>query len=191
MRTQFSNISEKISHNNFCHPNVNRMDSSNTNFKKQRESITNQISNKAKIVNHYRDIKGLINLRKLYANNSIIGYLNSNSLTNKITQLREVFKKAAIDLLCIDDTILDVSFLNAQFHIEGYQSSPIRRGHDKNGGGKMIFIREGLIGKGLYTYEDSTFESICLEVTLSKKKWCVTFADRPPHNSNKTAFSKS
>lgn len=96
------------------------MDSSNTNFKKQRESITNQISNKAKNINHYLDIKGLINLRKLCANNSIIGYLNINSLTNKITQLREVFKKAAIDLLCIDDTILDASFPNAQFHIEGY-----------------------------------------------------------------------
>ena len=96
------------------------MDSSNTNFKKQRESITNQISNRAKNINHYLDMKGLINLRKLYANNFIIGYHNINSLTNKITQLREVFKKAAIDLLCIDDTTLDASFPNAQFHIEGY-----------------------------------------------------------------------
>ena len=39
---------------------------------------------------------------------------------------------------------------------------------DKNGGGKMIFIREGLIAKLLHVYKDS--ETICLEMTMSKKK---------------------
>ena len=54
----------------------------------------------------------------------------------------------------------------------------------------MIFIREDLIAKRLYTYEDSTSETICLEVTISKKKWCVTFAYIPPYNSNKDGFFK-
>ena len=54
----------------------------------------------------------------------------------------------------------------------------------------MIFIREGLIAKRLYAYEDSTSETICLEVTISKKKWCVTFAYRPPCNNNKDGFLK-
>ena len=54
----------------------------------------------------------------------------------------------------------------------------------------MIFIREGLIAKRLYAYEDSTSETICLEVTISKKKWCVTFAYRPPYNSNRHGFFK-
>ena len=48
------------------------------------------MSNKAKNANHNLDIEGLINLRKFYTNNCIIGYLNINSLKNKITQLREV-----------------------------------------------------------------------------------------------------
>ena len=29
-----------------------------------------------------------------------------------------------------------------------------------------------------------------MEVTTSKKKWCVTFAYRPPFNSNKDGFFK-
>ena len=93
-------------------------------------------------------------------------------------------------MLCLDETKLDASFPDAQFHIEGYQYPPFRRDRDKNGGGKMIFIREGLIAKRLYAYEDSTSETICLEVTISKKKCCVTFAYRPPCNSNKDGFSK-
>ena len=43
----------------------------------------------------------------------------------------------------------------------------------------------------MYAHEDSTSETICLEVTISKKKWrCVTFAYRPPYNSNKYGFFK-
>ena len=79
------------------------MHSFNANFKKQRESVTNQISNKAKNANHNLGI-GLINLRKLYTNNLIIGYLNINSLRNKITKLREVRSKGPINLPCIDET---------------------------------------------------------------------------------------
>ena len=52
----------------------------------------------------------------------------------------------------------------------------------------MIFIREGLLAKRLYAYEDNTSETICLEVTISKKKWCITFTYRPPYNSNKDGF---
>ena len=30
--------------------------------------------------------------------------------------------------------------------------------------------------------------TICVEVTISKKKWCITFAYRPPQNDNKLPF---
>ena len=126
----------------------------------------------------------------MHISNPIIGYLKSNNLKNKITQLREVCRKVPIDLLYIDETKLDASFPGAQFHSEGYHYPPFRRDRNKDGGGKMIFIREGLIAKRLYAYEDSTSETICLEVTISKKKWCVTFAYRPPYNSNKHGFFK-
>ena len=78
-----------------------------------------------------------------------------------MTQLREVCGKAPMDLLCIDETKLDASFPNAQFHIEGYQYPLFRQDHDKNGEGKMISIREGLIDSRLYSYEDNTSKTIC------------------------------
>ena len=54
--------------------------------------------------------------------------------------------------------------------------------------GKMICIREGLIAERLYACEYSTSEIIRLEVTVSKKKWCVTFAYRPPYDRKKDGF---
>ena len=128
----------RISSNNFPHnnsffqPNINSINSFNANFKNQRESVANQISNKAKNTNYNLDIEELINLRKLFSNNSIIGYLNTNSLRNEITKLREVCRKARIDLLCIDETKLDASFPDAQFSIKGYQYPPFRRDPTKN-----------------------------------------------------------
>ena len=126
----------------FFQPNVNSIDSFSANLKKQRESVANQISNKAKNTNHNLDIEGLINLRKFYTNNPIIEYLNINSLRNKITRLREVCRKAPIDFICIDETKLDASFPDAQFRTEGYQYPPFRRDRNKNAGGKMIFTRD-------------------------------------------------
>ena len=117
-------------------PNVNSLNSFNENFKNQRENVANQISNKAKNTNHNLDIEELINLRKLYTNNPIIGYLNINSLRNKITQLREICGKAKTDLLSIDETKLDASFPDAQFHLEGYQYPPFRQDREKMVGKK-------------------------------------------------------
>ena len=54
----------------------------------------------------------------------------------------------------------------------------------------MVFLREVVIAKRLYSYEDNTSETICLEVTISKKKWCITHAYRSPHSSNKDDFFK-
>ena len=51
------------------------MDFFNSNLKKQQESVKN--------TNRNLDIEGLINLRKLYTNNPIIGYHNINSLRKK------------------------------------------------------------------------------------------------------------
>ena len=128
--------------NSFIQPSVNSINSYNANIKKQRESVANQISNKAKNTNHNRDIEELINLRTLHTNNPIIGYLDINSLENKITGLREVCRKAPIDLLCIDEIKLDPSFPDAQFHIEGCQYPHLSKIVTKMVGGEMIFIRK-------------------------------------------------
>ena len=55
----------------------------------------------------FSSVSELIELRNKYPNKPIIGYLNINSLRNKIVDLREIMSKAPLDIVCIDETKLD------------------------------------------------------------------------------------
>ena len=118
------------------------------------------------------DINENVKMREVYSKNPALGYLNTNSLRNKIVSLRSVFAKARIDILCIDETKLDDSFPDSQFLIENYQLPPFRMDRNSKGGGKIVYVRRGLISKRLKNFEST----ICLELTISKKKWCILFA---------------
>ena len=52
----------------------------------------------------------------------------------------------------------------------------------------MVYIKDGIIAKRLENLESIHSETICLELTVSKRKWCITFAYRPPSNDNKAIF---
>ena len=52
-----------------------------------------------------------------------------------------------MDILCVYETTLDASYQNAQFHIDGYLFPPFRRDRHKHGGGKIVFVRNGIIAK--------------------------------------------
>ena len=80
------------------------------------------------------------------------------------------------------------TYPNAQFDIERYQFPPFRRDRNKHGGRKMIFIWNSITAKRLESLEREESETICIEVTISKKTWCITFAERPPRNDNKIMF---
>ena len=134
------------------------------------------------------DIDGLIHLRVNNPFNPIVGYLNINSLRNKIDDLREVCKKVQIDILCIDETKLDDSFPDSQFKINGYQFLFLRRDRGNRGGGKTVFIKQGLIVNRLKQLETKISEAIFLELTISNKKWLLVFAYRAPNNANKQLF---
>ena len=129
-------------------------------------------------------------MKKSYPNNPFIGYLNINSLHNKIVHLREICKKAPIDILCIDETKLDDSYPDHQFKMEGYQFPPFRRDRNSRGGGKMVFVKQGLIAKRLKNLETKQSETICLELKISKKNWCIIFAYRPPKSNKKHFFDE-
>ena len=60
-----------------------------------------------------------------------------------------------------------------------------RKERNKNGGGKIVFRRKGLITKRLKIFEGDISETICLQVTISKKVWFITYVYRPPYNNNK------
>ena len=90
------------------------------------------------------DLDGLNRLSKQHQNNPIIDYLNINSLHNKINDLKKNCRKTQIHILCIDETKLNESFADAQFHIEVYQYPAFRKDRNKNGSGKIAYVKEGL-----------------------------------------------
>ena len=109
-------------------------------------------------------------------------------------EVREMCRLAPIDILCLDESKLSYDFPDAQFHIEGYKYPPFRRDrvsknqtNDCLGGGKLIFIKDGLITKRLKDLETATAESICLELTISKRKWFIVYAYRP-ESINRSLF---
>ena len=85
---------------------------------------------------------------------------------------------------------LDPSYPDSQFHIDGYQFPPFRRDRNKRGGGKIVYVRNGIIAKRIKQFEEGFGETICLEFTLSKKKWCVLFVYRPPQNNKASFFNE-
>lgn len=56
----------------------------------------------------------------------------------------EILPKAPIDILCLDKTKFDSSFIDAQFKINGYQQPPIRR--DRN---SKVVVKLHLSGRVL------------------------------------------
>ena len=90
--------------------------------------------------------------------------MNINSIRNKIISSRELVNKAPIDILCIDE-----SFPDSQFFIENYQFPPYRRDRNSKRGGKTVYVRQGLISKRLKSFESKNIETICIDLTISKK----------------------
>ena len=84
--------------------------------------------------------------RLKHPRNPLIGYLNINSLRNKIVDATEVFRKLQLDYFVLSEMKLDDSFPSAQFYIENFKIRN-RRDRDRNGGELTEFVRKGLITK--------------------------------------------
>ena len=102
--------------------------------------------------------------------------------------LRELLHNASLEIVCIDETKLDTSFPDKQFEIKDYQFPPYRRDRNSNGGGKMVFVKQGIINKRLHHLETIITETICIEIIIAKTKWCVLFVYRPPDPHNQGTF---
>ena len=77
--------------------------------------------------------------KRQYLSNPLIGYLNINSLRNKIADLQIFLQNIPLDYLVLRKTKLDESFPNAQFNLDSYEIRA-RRDRDKNGGGLIVFV---------------------------------------------------
>ena len=118
----------------------------------------------------------------------MIGFLNINHLENKVINFREICPEAPIDIIRVDERKLDSSYPDPQFHIDGYQFLPFCRDRNKYGEDKIVYVREGFIAKRLVNLEGNTSETICIEITVSQKKWRIIFVYIPPNLNNKKVF---
>ena len=76
-----------------------------------------------------------------------------------------------IDILAITETKLDESYTTNMLDIEGY-SLPYRRDRNVNGGGVLVYIKEGILCRELKTKPSAeNLEGIFLEINLRKTKW--------------------
>ena len=85
----------------------------------------------------------LCKLRLKYPRNPLAGYLNINSLRNKIIDIQRLIGRLQLDYFVISETKLDSSFPSAQFHIVDYEIRN-RRDRNKSGLGLTEFVKKGL-----------------------------------------------
>ena len=145
--------------------NVNTINSKKSSTDRGKTENIDEISNSLS-----NDISGLVNLRNDFSKNPVLSYLNIKSLGGKFDNLQEFCFKTEVDILYIDETKIDPSYPDSQFHIDGYQFPPFRKDRNKHGVGKIVYVRNEVIAKMINQFEEGFGETICLEFTLSKKK---------------------
>ena len=114
----------------------------------------------------------------------MIGYLNINSLRNKLKVLSVIIKYLSLDHFVLYERKLDES---SQFTLEGYETRA-RSDKDKFGTALIEYVQKGLICKKIAKYEPKVNEYVCSESTYFKKKWVIFSIYRP--TDVKRNFSK-
>ena len=71
------------------------------------------------------------------------GKLEHQQLANKFEEIKEWLGQEAFDILSIQETKIDRTFPNSQFHVEGFKL--FRRDRVKGGGGIAVFISDNII----------------------------------------------
>ena len=84
----------------------------------------------------------LKNLRLKCCQNPLFGFLNINTLRNKIIDLREVIRELSLDYFVLSETKLNDSFPSAQFKIDDYEIRGMKD-RNKRGGGLIEYVKKG------------------------------------------------
>ena len=119
----------------------------------------------------------LKNLKTKHRDRPIIAQLNINFLYPKFHPLIDIVKNN-VDVLMVSETKLDDTFTTAQFLIEGFQE-PIRLDRNKNGGGIMVYIRDGLDAKEIKSHRLKTVEGMFIKLVIRNTKWLIMAGYNP------------
>ena len=117
-------------------------------------------------------------------NNLILAYVNVNSIRNKHSDLFSIID-FNVEILTIAETKLDSFFPSAQFIVDGY-SAPYRKDRNANGGGLLVYIKEGIPSCELKNHPrmSNSFDVIVIEINFSKSKWLLINAYKPTSVNN-------
>ena len=116
-----------------------------------------------------------------------MGYLNINSLRNKILDLREIEKYLELDYFVISETKIDGSFPSKQFPMDNFEMRA-RKDRDCHGGGLLEFVRKCFVCKRQTHLEPNNSECICSVLTISNIKWICFSIYRPLNSQNLVHF---
>ena len=92
-----------------------------------------------------------------------------------------------LDYFVISETKLDSSFPFSQFHLGDYELWNCKD-RNKSQGGLIEFVKKGIITKILKDLETNLSETICTEITISKKRWLCMSVCRPSSSTNIDTF---
>ena len=124
--------------------------------------------------------KSLRDIRIKNLNHIVFAHLDINSLRNKFDLLTDLIM-GNVSVLVISKKKLDDSFPTGQFEIPGF-ASPFRLDRNQNGGGIIVFVREDIPVKYLFS-EDKPIEAFFFELNFRKRKWLVCCSYNPNRNN--------
>ena len=81
----------------------------------------------------------------------------------------------------ISETKGDNSFPDGEFSLDGF-GTPFRLDRNRNGGGIMLFIRNDIPAKVVFT-DSRPRERFYVELNFRKKKWLLICSYKPKHGS--------
>ena len=112
----------------------------------------------------------LSNLKSKCLDNVFIGYININSVRNKLDNLIEITGKN-LDVLCIAETKIDNSFPTSQFCIKNY-NTPYRLDVSSSSGGLLVYVKNGISSRKLVNFEiPKEIQILPIELSLKNCKW--------------------
>ena len=131
-----------------------------------------------------------VDIRQVRHNNKkqcIIANLNINSLPNKFVEIKEWLRSDAFDILFVQKTKIDHTFLNTQFHVDWYNLFRLDR--VKGGGGIAVYIWDSItalckkrIGRHL--------KSILFDLQNGQRQFALISTYKPPSIDNLTFTSE-
>lgn len=125
-------------------------------------------------------------IQQLRANNCkqcIIANLNINSLPNKFEEIKEWPSQKAFDILLIEETKIDRTFPNSQFHVEGFKL--FRSNRVKGGGGIAVFINDNIIATTRKVTR-TPLEALLFDLCIGQRQFALLSAYKPRSVDNTT-----